>query len=320
MNSLENKKVLVTGGCGFIGSHLVEHVLACGAASVAALDSMEYGVESNLVSAAKDPRLSVITHRLGSQSGGFLDRVLEGVQVVFHLAAEKHNQSVDNPRKVLDANVQGTFELLQACVHQGVKKVVFSSSLYAYGRMEGEPFGELEQPIPHTVYGISKLTGEHLCRHFYKKFGLESVCLRFFFVYGPRQFANSGYKSVIVKNFERLLAGQCPTVCGDGCQKLDYVYVRDVVEALEKAALSDVAYSVLNIGSGVGTSVNELVMLMKDISGTPRPVEFIEKDSTHGSCRVGRTQEAERVLGWKAHTPLRDGLASTFDWMKSARR
>jgi UDP-glucose 4-epimerase len=197
-----------------------------------------------------------------------------------------------------------------------VKKVVFSSSLYAYGRMDGPPFSEDDVPRPNTVYGISKLSGEHLHAHFAKTRNLAYNVLRYFFVYGPRQFAGMGYKSVIVKNVGRLLAGERPIVFGDGKQALDYVFVDDVVDATLRAMESDVNGETLNIGSGRPTTVAELIQTLIDLSGRSVAPMHEPSDWTAGSVRVGDVKRAQKVLGWSASTSLREGLARTFDWMK----
>ena len=187
---------------------------------------------------------------LGSDEPALLERHLEGIDHLFHLAAEKHNQSKHDPDAILRANVLGTHALFAAAARCGVKKTVFASSLYSYGRLAGPPCSETDLPLPTTVYGISKLCGERLLAHATSQPPMRGDSLRFFFVYGPRQFAGMGYRSVIVKNFERMRAGQPPIIFGDGSQRLDYVYVDDVVEATLRCMESPGSGRVLNVGSG----------------------------------------------------------------------
>ena len=252
MSVLAGSTVLVTGGCGFIGSHLVRRLLAEGARRVIALDSLRYGSEQNLAELAGGERLACVRFELGSDEPALLDRHLEGVDHLFHLAAEKHNQSKHDPDAVLRANVLGTHQLFAAAVRAGVKKTVFSSSLYSYGRLAGPPSRETDLPLPTTVYGISKLCGERLLAHHAGSGPMRGDSLRFFFVYGPRQFAGTGYKSVIVKNFERIRAGQPPVIFGDGSQRLDYVFVEDVVDAALRCMESPDSGRLLNVGIGGG--------------------------------------------------------------------
>ena len=308
----------VTGGGGFIGSHLVNELLAQGAARIVVVDSFEYGQSENLP--VSDARLVVQSHRIGRESRLFLQQALEGVDFLFHLAAEKHNQSIDNPLKVIDANIAGTHELLIAARDSGIKKVVFASSLYAYGRMSGAPFAEDEIPRPETVYGMSKLAGETLCHHFEKKFELPCLSLRYLFAYGPKQFAHQGYKSVIVKNFERLIAGKPPQIRGDGQQSLDYVFVDDVVALTIKAMASNVSDRPLNICTGRAVTIVELTEAMQRVAGTDLAVMFTEADSTAGSSRVGNPMLMKELLGAMPETSLETGLSRTFEWMKARAR
>lgn len=317
MTPFQNATVAVTGGCGFIGSHLVERLRRSGA-RVVAIDSLAYGRPENLD--LSDPDIKIEQLELRNGCSERLAQLLTNVNYVFHLAAEKHNQSINSPERLLDANVIGTYELLKAAVETGVKKVVFASSLYAYGRMSGPPMSEEEVPVPHTVYGISKLGGEHLCRHFSMQRALPAVSLRLFFVYGPRQYTGLGYKSVIIKNFDRMLNGQKPLVYGDGNQKLDYVYVDDVVSALLLAMTGTEECEVFNVGSGAGVSVNELTALMMEVSGLDTTYEYGPADFTNGSSRVANTSKFKDHFGLQPRVPLVDGLRRTFDWMTSSRR
>src|SRR5262245_2344399 len=241
---LSGRRVVVTGGAGFIGSHLVGRLVADGA-RVVVLDSLRCGSAANLGAAAG--RVDLVRFTLGHDDPAALDAHLAGADTVFHLAAEKHQQSASRPRELLRANVEGTHDLLDAAARHGIRRVVFTSSLYAYGRMTGPPCAESDPLQPSTLYGISKVTGEQLLRLFAARHGLPSTVLRLYFIYGPRQFAGLGYKSVILQNFERILRGEPPVIHGDGTQALDYVYVADAVEALLLAATADCAGEVFNV-------------------------------------------------------------------------
>jgi UDP-glucose 4-epimerase len=304
---------LITGGCGFIGSHLTRALLAGGARRVVVVDSLRYGDPANLGSAGD--RVELVRHTLGHDDPAPLARALAGVDGLFHLAAEKHNQSIDSPIDVLRSNVEGSFTLFDLAARAGVGKIVFSSSLYAYGRMAGPPFSEDEVPHPTTVYGISKLTGEHLLAHVGKIHGVAWNVLRYLFVYGPRQFAGMGYKSVIVKNGERLLGGERPAIFGDGRQALDYVFVDDVVDATLRAMERDVSGETINIGSGRATSVEELIATLIAQSKKALTPLHEPADWTAGSVRVGDVDKARRLLDWSATTSLADGLGQTLAWM-----
>lgn len=305
---------MVTGGAGFIGSHLVRRLVDSGVREVRVLDSLRYGDVANL--GATSPGVRMTKHTLGSDDDGRLPSEMDGVDYLFHLAAEKHNQSKDSPARVIEANITGTHALLEAAADAGVRRVVFSSSLYAYGRMTGGPFVETEVPRPTTVYGMTKLAGEHLLWHFVAADRLEGTVLRYLFVYGPRQFAGQGYKSVILKSFERLQQGESPVVFGDGQQALDYVYVDDAVEATLSAMTATTSGHTLNVGSGQSTTVEDLVNRMVRVSGKSVAVTSGDADWTAGSHRVGDVSAIEKVLGWTPTTSLDEGLRSTWQWME----
>jgi len=300
--------VVVTGGAGFIGSHLVRALVAAGARRVRVLDDLGCG-DAASVGAGVD----LVRVRLGWDDP--MDH-FAGADYVFHLAAHKHNSSRDRPLDLVRANIDGTYQVLRAATAHRVRRMVFTSSLYVYGRMAGPPCREDDCPGPTTVYGISKLAGEHLVRHFATSFGLPGTILRLFFVYGPRQFAGMGYKSVIVKNFERLLAGAPPVIYGDGAQALDYVYVDDVVDALLRALDPDVAGELFNVASGVGIPVRDLVATMTDVAGARCAPAFEPADWTAGSSRRGSPAKIAERLGWRPRVDMREGLRRTVAWMR----
>jgi UDP-glucose 4-epimerase len=191
--------------------------------------------------------------------------------------------------------------------------VVFTSSLYAYGSLGPEPMRETDVPAPTTLYGVSKLAGEHLLRVAERNHGLSWTAARLFFVYGPGQFAEGGYKSVIVSNFERLRAGEPPRINGDGEQRLDYVYVDDCVSALLTMAAPEHHGRTFNIASGAGVSVNELTRTMLAAAGSDAQPATAPADWTHGSVRVGDPTLAEATLKWRATTPIEEGVAHVWN-------
>ena len=316
MSSLDlvrDASFVVTGGAGFIGSHLVGALLEQGARRVVVLDSLRTGSWRNT---PEDPRAERITADLGSIAEEELRKLLEGADYLFHLAAEKHNQAIDMPDRVLEVNVNGTFRLFRAAVAARVQKVVFTSSLYAAGRLTLPPMTEADLPEPRTVYGTSKLTGEHLLRYFAISERLRSTSFRLFFVYGPKQFSGTGYKSVIVANFERILRGEAPVIVGDGRQSLDYTHVDDVVRCLMLGLAPAADGEVINVGQGSAVSVNELTELMLEVAGSSlRPVTA-PPDWTAGSHRQCRNDKARQLLGWSPLVGLRDGLAGVYAWMR----
>jgi UDP-glucose 4-epimerase len=313
--SLSGARVVVTGGCGFIGSHLVRRVLAEGAREVAVVDSLRYGRTEAL--ADLGPRVRLVRHELGADPAEPLPSVLEGADALFHLAAEKHHTS-GTAFDVLRTNVAGTARVLEAARTASVGKVVFASSVFAYGRTTGGPMREDETPRPATAYGMSKLLGERLLGHARAVGGPAHVTLRYFFVYGPRQYPGLGYKSVIVKNYQRLRRGERPTVYGDGRQALDYVYVDDAVEAALLAYRQAPDGALYNVGSGEATPIDDLVDRMMRAAGRSAAKEYLAADETAGTCRVADLTRIQSELGWRPRVTLDEGLARTWRWLEES--
>jgi UDP-glucose 4-epimerase len=305
---------LVTGAAGFIGCHLVAALHEAGY-DVIGVDDERSGdwtrVQTPCIQVRRD---------LALLEQGELTELCSGVDVVFHLAAEKHNSAKATPQKIIDVNISATRRLFDAAASARRPKVVFTSSLYAYGSMGPAPMRETDLPTPTTMYGMSKLAGEHMLRVSRDASGLRWSVARLFFVYGPRQHAKGGYKSVIVSNFERLARGEAPTVFGDGEQSLDYVYVGDAVAALVAMAAPEHDGKTLNVSSGREVTVNELTAEMLITSGSTLAPRLCPPDWTAGSRRVGDPNAAARELGWKADTPIEVGLQRCWDGLRKSAR
>ena len=311
---LQNQSFAVTGGCGFIGATVVRQLLMQGARRVLVLDSLKTGRRERL---PKDERIVFEQAQLGEIAVADLARRLDGVSGVFHLAAEKHRPSLESPRDLVLTNVLGARDVIEAGRMAGISKLVFSSSLYAYGRMSGPPMVETETPHPHTLYGASKLAGEHLVEAANRAHHFATVSLRYFFVYGPGQYVGTGYKSVVVANFERLRRGESPVIFGDGLQSLDYSHVDDIARATLLGMTREVSGEVFNAGSGHALSVNDLTTAMKEASGVRLDSRFEAPDVTAGSCRVADTEHAREGLGYESRIPLPEGLRSTWEWVRT---
>lgn len=309
LGELTIQDALVTGAAGFIGCHLAER-LVVGGCAVRAVDNERSGDWNRL-----DVPVEKVHADLTELGDAELESLCRGVDVVYHLAAEKYNSSKSTPQKVIDLNVSATRRLYDAAARAGVRKVVFASSLYAYGSMGPGTMRETDVVEPTTSYGISKVAGEHFLRELERLEGLRWAVARLFFVYGPRQYAGGGYKSVIMANFERILHGEHPTIYGDGAQALDYVYVDDVVDGLIALAAPEHDRLLVNLCSGRAVSVAELTRLMLDIAGSDLEPVLCPPDWTAGSRRVGSPDAAAGWLGWRAATSLEDGVARVWDWL-----
>lgn len=294
---------MVTGGCGFVGAHLVRRLAREGASRVVVVDDLRHGAATVL--AGVDVEL--VTHALGTDPHPDLERAMRGIDCVLHLAAEKHNISKQDPARIARANVDGTRSVVQAALTCGVRKIVFASSLYVYGRDRGAPFAEREPLEPTTAYGKSKLEGERLVA----TFSGESCALRYMFVYGPRLAGAIAERSLIASTFARLVANEPPIVFGDGRQSLDFVFVDDVVEAT-LVAMRESATGAYNVGSGVATPVRDLVARMSRIAGSSASPVFAPADETANTSRVASVAKFAEAFGWRATTSLDDGLALCF--------
>lgn len=307
---MQGSAVLVTGGCGFIGSHLVRRLAELGAGRIVVIDDLRSGEPSTIdgVGDAVDLRV----HSLEGDRQALRDS-MRGINLVFHMAAVKHNDPDRDADEMLQTNIFGTYQLLEAAAQAEVKRLIFASSLYAYGRSLEPPMQEDEPALPNTIYGSTKLGGERFAAAMARRHGLSSNSLRYFFVYGPGLSARNPYRSVITLTFERLLRGEPARIHGDGQQVLDYVYIGDAIDATLLAATDPVDDQVLNVCSGSGIKVEDLIgALLRAAGREDHPVRSAPPDATHGTSRVGNPEKAAEVLGFRASTSIEDGLAATF--------
>jgi len=308
-----HSRVLVSGGAGFIGSHIVDRLLSNGF-EVRVLDNLSSGKLENI--AHHQNRKDFRFIRGDVRSFDLVKSALKDVDAVFHEAAlVSVIRSVENPIPTNETNVSGTLTLLKACLDCNVRRLIYASSSSVYGETEALPKREELTPQPISPYAVSKLAAENYVKVFNKVYGLETVCLRYFNVYGPRQ-TYGPYSGVITIFVNRILNNQPPTVFGDGEQTRDFTNVRDVVNASmlaleKKSAVGEV----LNVATGVATTVNQLAKMLQEIMGktelkpiytNPRP-----GDIRHSYADITK---AEKILGYRPEVPLRGGLAELVKW------
>lgn len=301
---------LVTGGAGFIGSHLVEGLLSQNYA-VRVLDDLSTGKEINLARVLDDIELI----RGSVTDPATVERAMRKCELVFHLAALPSVQrSVEDPLATHEVCVSGTLNVLQAARKAGARRLIYAASSSAYGNASGQVRRE-DQPLsPLSPYAAAKLAGEHYCQCFTSSYGLATVRLRFFNIFGPRQDASSPYSGVIALFIAALLEGRAPTIYGDGLQSRDFAYVANAVQALIKAATAPAAAGqVYNIGNGTSTSVLDLVEQLNQILGTTiKPVFAPARtgDVRHSQADISR---ARRDLGYEPAVSFADGLRHTLE-------
>ena len=305
---------LVTGGAGFIGSHLCRRLLADGHA-VRVIDDLSSGQRDNLADIIDEVELVVGDLR----DEALLDKVLRGVDYALHHAAVASVQtSVERPLFEQEVNAVGTLRFFEAARRAGVGRVVFAASAAAYGNNPTVPKREQMIPEPESPYAISKVMGEYYARVYSQLYGLQVVCLRYFNVFGPRQDPSSPYSGVISIFAERMLKGEAPVIFGDGGQSRDFVYVRNIVEANMRACTSpEAAGRVYNIGCERSVSILELVTALNEILGTA--LDPIFNPARQGDVRVSLADiaQARTQLGYEPIVHFAEGLQQTVAWMKS---
>ncbi|MFP4057995.1 MAG: SDR family oxidoreductase [Candidatus Brocadiia bacterium] len=305
---------LVTGGAGFIGSNLAMGLLERGE-TVRVLDDFSTGKRENLA-----PARDSVTLFEGSVADDALVReAVDGVDYVLHQGAlASVPRSVDDPEATNRANVVGTLGLLVAARDAGVRRVVFAASSSAYGDQPTLPKVETMAPSPLSPYAASKVAGEHYCQAFTACYGLATVCLRYFNIYGPRQDPQSEYAAVVPRFITAMLAGQRPTIFGDGEQSRDFTYVDDCVRANLLACTADEAVGrTMNVACGGRYTLNELVALLNEILGTS--LEPVYEPPRAGDVRHSQADiaAARQLLGYEPQVSFREGLAKTVEWFRS---
>ena len=308
---------LVTGGAGFIGSHIASALSASGA-RVRVLDDLSTGHRENLDEIGGD--VDFIQGSVADES--LLAKTLEGVELVFHEAAiPSVPRSVEAPRQSHIASVDGTFSLLLAARDAGVRRVVYAASSSAYGDQPTLPKDEEMRPDPLSPYAVAKLVGEYYCQVFTRVYGLETVSLRYFNVFGPRQDPGSQYSGVVSRFISALLSGERPVIYGDGEQSRDFTYIDNVVAANLNAATSTGASGkVINVANGERVTLNQLLTELKELTGKQDvTAEYLEPrvgDVRHSLADITMARE---FLGYESKVDLREGLKRTIDWWKQSR-
>ena len=311
---LKDSKVLVIGGGGFIGSHVVDQLTATDVGEVVVYDNFVRGSRENLAGALKDDRVTIFDAGGDICQPDILDAAMQGADYVIHLAALWLLQCHEYPRAAFDVNVAGTFNVLEACVKNKVKKLVYSSSASVYGDAVELPMTEDHVYNNRTFYGATKIAGEHMCRAFYERYGLDYAGLRYMNVYGPRQDYQGTYVAVMMKILDRIDAGKQPIVYGDGSQSYDFVYVEDVARSNLLALQSAATDKCYNVGTGTQTSIKQLCELLLELTDSDLGIHFEPAGQTFVTNRVGCPKAAAADLGFTGDADLREGMRKLIEW------
>ena len=309
--------VLVTGGAGFIGSHIASALMESGA-RVRVIDDLTTGHQENIEEIGGG--VDFINGSVADEK--LLGKALDGVELVFHEAAiPSVPRSVAAPRESHIASVEGTFSLLLAAKEKKVRRVVYAASSSAYGDQPAPSKSETMAPDPLSPYAVAKLVGEYYCQVFTRVYNLETVSLRYFNVFGPRQDPSSTYSGVVSRFISALLSGERPVIYGDGEHSRDFTYIDNVVAANLSAAEAKAASGkVINVANGDSITLNRLLSELKDLTGK-QDVQPVYEDERVGDVRHSRADisMAKQLLGYESKVDLREGLKRTIDWWKSSR-
>ncbi|MFC1936389.1 NAD-dependent epimerase/dehydratase family protein [Chloroflexota bacterium] len=314
---LNDKKIMVIGGAGLVGSHIVDQLISESVSEIIVYDNFVRGTRRNLLEAEKSPKVRIVEASITDFE--ILKNELSGVDGVFLLASLWLGECVNNPREAWKVNTMGTWNVVEACLENEIKRIVYSSSASVYGNALFTPMTE-EHPFNNrTTYGATKIANEQMFRAIYEQHSLPYIGMRYMNIYGPRMDYKGTYVSVIMKVLDRIFRGEAPLIYGDGTQVYDFIQVKDVARANILGMKSDVADFNFNIGTGLPTSIKELVDMLLEITNSELEAEFLPQEQSFVTYRIGSTELAEEHLGFKAKLPLIDGLKEVVEWrMKEA--
>jgi UDP-glucose 4-epimerase len=314
---LSGKRIMLIGGAGLVGSHIVDQLTQEPVAEIVVFDNFIRGTKVNLAEAIKSPKVRVVEGSMTDREA--LKREMQGVDGVFHLASLWLGECVNDPRQAWEVNTLGSWNIVEACREAGVKRIVYSSSASVYGNAVVTPMTE-EHPFNNrTTYGATKIANEQMLRAIYEQHKLPYIGMRYMNIYGPRMDYEGTYVSVIMKVLDKIFANERPVVFGDGSQVYDFIHVSDIARANILGMKADCADENFNVGMGIGTSINELVGMLLELTGSSLTTDYRPQAQSFVTNRIGSTDKAEKLLGFRASIPLREGLQSVVDWRMAQR-
>jgi UDP-glucose 4-epimerase len=313
-NDIRGSRILVVGGAGFIGSHVVDELAKEDVAEIAIYDNFSRGSYDNIQEALRDPRVRVFELGGDVLQTDILNEAIKGKDYVIHLAALWLLHCHDYPRSAFKVNIEGTFNVIEACIAHKVKKVVYSSSASVYGDALHIPMTEDHPYNNKTFYGATKIAGEHMFTSLHSRYGLDYAGLRYMNVYGARQDYKGTYIAVIMKILDRLDEGLPPLVYGDGSQAYDFIYVTDTARANVCALKSKATNQFYNVGSGTQTSIKELTEMILRVTKSNQQIQYEPAGQTFVTNRVGDPSKAAAEIGFTHKVELEDGLRRLIEW------
>lgn len=317
--TMDGERALITGGAGAVGSNIADQLVRAGAQEIVVLDNLVRGRRENLAWALANGPVRLVEGDIRDRE--LVSELTRGIDVVFHQAALRITQCAAEPRLGLEVMVDGTYNVIEAALREGVRRIVAASSASVYGLAEAFPTDESHHPYANdTLYGAAKTFNEGLLRSFHAMQDLDYVALRYFNVYGPRMDIHGVYTEVLVRWMERIEAGGSPLILGDGSQTMDFVYIDDVARSNLLAATVDSTDVVFNVASGTETSLLELANLLIEVMGSDVPIEYgPERSVNKVPRRLADTSLAHERLGFDAEVDLEEGLRRLVDWWRAER-
>jgi len=317
MNDLKDKKILVIGGAGFIGSHIVDELIAEPVSEIIIYDNFTRGTRENIEEALKDSRCRIFPFGGDIRDVDILDKAFERIDYVIHTAALWLLHCHEFPASAFEVNVKGFFNVLEACKKHNVKKLVWSSSASVYGDALEIPMREDHPYNNTTFYGATKISNEHMAIAYHHRYGLKHNGLRYMNVYGSRQDYMGTYIAVIMKILDRIDNNLPPLVYGDGSQSYDFIFVKDIARANIAALKSDYNNDFYNVGTGLGTSIKEITEMLLELTGSDLEIQYEPQGQTFVTNRIGSTEKLTEESGFVAATELKEGLLELIEWRKN---
>lgn len=324
MNTLKNSNILVIGGAGFIGSFVVRELLKEPVGKVVIYDNFARGKKEYIEESLKDPRCSLYPHGGDIRDIDILNDAMKGMDFVVCLAAMWLLHCKDFPRTAFEVNIAGTFNVLEACVKNNIRKLVWSSSASVYGDAVEVPMKETHPFNNKNFYGATKIAGEAMCTAFNDRYGLPVIGLRYMNVYGPHQDQTAAYTGVIPIMLNKIDANEPPVINGDGSQAYDFIYVEDVARCNVLALKSDVQHGYYNVGTGIQTTIKDLCNLILRLKNSALEVIYKPYSADDARAlvknRIGSTEKAEKELGFRYLYELEEGLKKLIAWREKNKK
>ena len=318
---LKDKNILVIGGSGFIGSFVVKELLKHPVKSVVIYDNFARGKPENIAEPLRDARCSLFPYGGDIRDIDILNKAMEGMDYVFHLSAMWLLHCKDFPRTAFEVNIAGTFNVLEACVNNKIKKLIYSSSASVYGDAVEVPMKESHPFHNKNFYGATKIAGEAMCTAYNDRYGLEVIGLRYMNVYGPGQDQHAAYTGVIPIMLNKIEAGEAPVINGDGSQAYDFIYVEDVARCNVDALTSPVKHGFYNVGTEIQTSIKQLCDLILKLKKSDLKVIYKPYSADDARAlvqnRIGSAKKAREEIGFQFSISLEAGLLKLIEWRKS---